>query len=424
MLLAMAICLLSSARESSSISDSYTWAPLSWTTVGDRLYSFCSEQDALTPAAAGQLAKTSLMIHGMEVGANLPPVWENSEMKVGLAAAQLRKLNPAQLQLYTVQIDYARSVYASGAWFNANPQCTLKDAEGQPVLNNASSAATARGHCDHKVAVPGKSYPFGACVVYGFDTECGATQWVKSITDACETYDLDGVFIDGFQGYSPSGFNRVLGKCSPQTQKAWLHGLNASLFALHRNFTTGKNAKKKKKIICNQTGGTYNCDVTTGECYCTASNDERWGGGSDGVTALQTYDASFPDKGVIVHVPHVMVNNAIYNSSLASFLLGAGSGDAYGIGFGYECDSGGWLKASEDPNLKKPLGAPLGPAVNSSNIWQRQFASGVKVYMNATPVISVGARLNTCIVWNDGTRTPRNDGCEQMARLEAAAAGG
>ena len=100
MLLAMAMCLLSSARESSSISDS--WAPLSWTTVGDRLYSFCSEQDALTPAAAGQLAKTSLMIHGMEVGANLPPVWENSEMKVGLAAAQLRKLNPAQLQLYTV----------------------------------------------------------------------------------------------------------------------------------------------------------------------------------------------------------------------------------------------------------------------------------------------------------------------------------
>lgn len=397
------------------------WAPLEWTTVGHRLYSFCSEQDALPPAAAAALAKTSIMIHGMEVGANIAPVWQNSEMKTGLAAKQLRKINPSQLQLYTVQIDYARSVYASGAWFNNHPECILKDADGQPVLNNASSAATARGHCDHNVTVPGKHYPFGACVVYGFDTECGASQWVKSITDACEQYDLDGVFIDGFQGYSPSGFGRVLGKCSTSTQEAWLAGLNASLWALHANFTTGRNAKRKKKIICNQTGGTFNCDKTTGECYCTASNDERWGGGSDGVLALQTYDAAYPSKGVIVHVPHVMVNNAIYNSSLASFLLGAGSNDAYGIGFGYECASGGWLKAEDDPNLNKPLGRPVGPAINSSNIWRRQFASGVKVFMNATPVISVGARVNTCIVWADGTRTPRNDGCAQMTRFEARA---
>ena len=55
-------------------------------------------------------AKSKLMIHGMEEGAALPPAWNNSEMKIGLAATQLRALNPSQLQLYTVQIDYARSV--------------------------------------------------------------------------------------------------------------------------------------------------------------------------------------------------------------------------------------------------------------------------------------------------------------------------
>ena len=105
--------------------------------------------------------------------------------------------------------------------------------------------------------------------------------------------------------------------------------------ALHANFTTGSNVKKKKKIICNQTGGTYNCDVSTGQCYCTASNDERWcvhhacmfeeavqcskdcmtsrvccscgcssrhvtslgrGGGDDGVLALQSYDTANPSK--------------------------------------------------------------------------------------------------------------------------------
>eukprot|EP01051_Picozoa_sp_SAG22_P015412 SAG22_NODE_2009_length_3150_cov_3.039331_2_plen_248_part_00 len=233
--------------------------------------------------------------------------------------------------------------------------------------------------------------------------------WVCLLAGRC--------FIDGFQGYSPIGYGRVLGKCSKQDEVAWLQGLNASLWALHRNFTTGKNSgRKKKKIICNQTGGTYNCEVATGECYCTASNDERWGGGSDGVLALQDYDAAHPEKGVIVHVPHNLVGNAIYNSTLASFLLGAGDNDAYGIGFGYECGTGGWLRW--DTNLDKPLGEPAAPAQNVSNIWTRSFKSGVKVYMNATPVVSVGARLATCITWADGSETARNDGCSQLRAHE------
>eukprot|EP01045_Picozoa_sp_COSAG04_P029224 COSAG04_NODE_4749_length_1912_cov_1.569774_2_plen_79_part_00 len=51
-----------------------------------------------------------------QVGAALAPVWRNSEMKTGLAAKQLRAVNPSQLQLYTVQIDYARSVCALPSW--------------------------------------------------------------------------------------------------------------------------------------------------------------------------------------------------------------------------------------------------------------------------------------------------------------------
>lgn len=265
--------------------------------------------------------------------------------------------------------------------------------------------------------MPGKSYPYGACFVYGFHTACGAEQWVRSITDACEQYSLDGVFIDGFQGWSPNGFGRVIGKCTQEVQTAWLAGLNSSLWALHRNFTTGKNAKKKKKIICNQFGGTFNCDVTTGECYCTASNDERWGGGPDGAMALTSYDTAHPRKGVVVHVPHNAVGGAIFNSSLASFLLGAGEGDAYGIGFGYECELGGWLKW--DRNLDQPLGAPTGPAVNSSGTLRRSFASGTKAFMN-TSAAARGARLATCIVWADGAQSDRNGGCGQLRALEAA----
>ena len=194
---------------------------------------------ALSDEAVTALSKSKLMIHGMEVGAMLDPVWQNSELKTSLAASQLRAVAPNQLQMYTVQVDYARSVYASGTWFNTHPQCTLMDSSGRPVLNNATKPDV--GHCDHKVDGPGH-YPFGACVVYGFNTECGSAQWTKSITDACEQYDLDGVFIDGFQGCDPFGPGggacpRLLGHCDAETSAAWLKGLKRSLLVWRRRLS-------------------------------------------------------------------------------------------------------------------------------------------------------------------------------------------
>eukprot|EP00040_Diaphanoeca_grandis_P001535 m.276018 g.276018 ORF g.276018 m.276018 type:complete len:417 (-) comp122007_c0_seq1:25-1275(-) len=391
--------------------------PFSWDTLGHRLYSFCSNQTgALSPMAVHALSKSEMMIHGMEVGALLPPIWQNSELKTSMAATQLRAVNPDQLQLYTVQIDYARTVYAMGEWVGAHPECLARDSHGNPLVLNSTTPSV--GHCDAKVNMSG--YPYGGCYIYGFDTECGAKHWVSAITDAIEMYNLDGVFIDGFQGCDPyeGSCNRVIGTCSKVTQQAWLSGLNASLWALHNNFTTGENAKKPKKIICNQTGGTYSCKKG-GKCFCSASNDERWGGGSDGVQALQTYDSANPENGVIVHVPHNVVGGDIFASTIASFLLGASDNDGYGIGFGYDCETGGWLKW--DRVLDLPLGAPLAAAqiTNSTELgllFRRNFTSGVQAYMNATKP-DVGARLATCVVWGDGTRTSRNNGCDQLSAV-------
>jgi len=36
------------------------------------------------------------------------------------------------------QIDFARSVYASGTWFDEHPECVLNATDGYPVMNNAS----------------------------------------------------------------------------------------------------------------------------------------------------------------------------------------------------------------------------------------------------------------------------------------------
>ena len=171
--------------------------PFEWRTAGSRLYSFCSNASgSLSPEAVTALSRSKLMIHGLEVGAALPPAWSNSEYKTSLAAAQLRAVAPNQLQLYTVQIDFARSVYASGSWFNHHTECVLNATDGYPVMNNASKPSRWPGnigHCDQNVSIPGRSYPYGGCYVYGFNTECGKKQWTKSITDACEEYNLDGV---------------------------------------------------------------------------------------------------------------------------------------------------------------------------------------------------------------------------------------
>lgn len=69
----------------------------------------------------------------------------------------------------------------------------------------------------------------------------------------------------------------------------------------------------------------------------------------------------------------------------------------YGIGFGYECELGGWLKYDKDPNLAKPLGKPNGPATNTSNIWRRSFASGVKVGRTPSAML-VAAVQHVCSV--------------------------
>lgn len=326
--------------------------------------------------------------------------------------------------------------------------------QGNPVLNNSTQPSV--GHCDANVSVPGKAYPFGACYTYGFDTECGRQAWVKFIVDTVEQQNLDGIFIDGFQGCDPSvpnGSCRVLSKCTAQVATAWMQGLNSSLWALAQAF-----AGKNKTVICNDTGQTYACDSEIG-CFCTASNDERFGGGISGAVSLMDYNKvrqsrnepshstrfflvivsshvhllpqENPRGGVIVHVPHIAPYNAgIFNRSFAAFLLGAYDGYGFGIGFQYDCQLGGWLDVDKFP-LAQKLGPPLGDAKIELASWpganctyttaarprqpqtlgclmRRSFQSGVSVFLGQylppdNPTRPTNGGL--CIWWSDGSVT-------------------
>ena len=74
--------------------------------------------------------------------------------------------------------------------------------------------------------------------MFGFDTQCGRDAWVKFAVDTITKGDLDGVFIDGFQGCHPSapGFAGscpgAVSTCSAAQAKAWLDGMAVALISL------------------------------------------------------------------------------------------------------------------------------------------------------------------------------------------------
>jgi len=337
------------------------------------------------------------------------PAYKQSEAKVIASAAQLLAANPQQKQYYTIQNDITRSIYASGDWFNAHPECMLKDANGSLVNST---------HANQKIPECTQGPNKDTCHWYGFQTQCGRDAWVKFAVDTVTQGNLDGVFIDGFQGCSPEGGCGMATKtCTAAQAKAWLSGLEAALWDLHDQL----KAKGNKTIICNDTGQMFACGGKK-PCYCDAANKERF---YPNVNDLkQVVAAANDDNGLghpfwgIIHVPHINEQRTNFNKSLAGFLAtagGAGTPFGFGVGFGYDCEEGGWLK--EYPELDKPLGRPAGPAKvaqqpDGSTIFTRKYTGGVSAFYNATVHPHNSA---SCVMWADGTHTDGHGGCAQAA---------
>lgn len=100
-----------------------------------------------------------------------------------------------------------------------------------------------------------------------------------------------------------------------------------------------------------------------------------------------------------VHVDFCSYGNAMYNRSLAAFLIGASDYDYYACteGWGF---AKGWDKWSAD--YDRPLGVPLGTANRSKEgVWYRAFASGTAVWLD-TKSQTAWSWGKSCIKWADG----------------------
>ena len=64
-------------------------------------------------------------------------------------ARQLLAANPKQQQLYTIQLDFTRTIYASGEWFVDHPECLLRDANDSLVSMTACARLFSLGCASH-----------------------------------------------------------------------------------------------------------------------------------------------------------------------------------------------------------------------------------------------------------------------------------
>ena len=88
----------------------------------------------------------------------------------------------------------------------------------------------------------------------------------------------------------------------------------------------------------------------------------------------------------------------IFNRTLAAFLIGAGHHSRFQCTPGY-VGNHEYRRSFEDyPELRQPLGEPIGQAKNDSGTWIRDFKAGVRVFLSAN-------WSKPCVKWSDGSIT-------------------
>jgi hypothetical protein len=107
------------------------------------------------------------------------------------------------------------------------------------------------------------------------------------------------------------------------------------------------------------------------------------------------YDKANPRGGVIVHVPHINAGTEKFEQAFAAFLLGAGDGHGFGLGFQYECARGGWLAVDKYP-LQQKLGPPLAPAKITAAAWD-PTGQNCTYLTAARPVSTLAPQIDSII---------------------------
>jgi hypothetical protein len=316
------------------------------------------------------LLKQAFIVLDSDQGINSSPLSHNAESKIIAAAnqikqyAKLQNLSSPDIYMYS-QIDYARTLYAAGEWFEKNPQFLLHNTDG-------TLAHEPQGH------------------IYDHTQKRVQVQWATTIANPVLKSDgaLDGVFIDGYRS-SVSGYG-FLGNVSNSTAFQWMIGaLNAS--SMLRDLLPVKD-------------------------YNIFNNPGQWASSSADAIMIELF---FPDDNGIQSLindvknnPIVQVHSAVnfapglnsthqlwaFEVTLAGFLAGMGEYTYFGGGVEWG-NVTNWMQKHVD--YSKHLGKPKAPAIRTDEgkgriVYTREFESGTTLWHQTSPLAS-------CIRWSDNT---------------------
>ena len=290
------------------------------------------------------------------------PNFDRGETKELAAAKAIKAIDPTKPVFFYFAVDYARTWYELGRYFDAHPSMEVHNADG------SLATVSSEGFVWH---------------VFDFAVPLAREAWVETLVNASKSALIDGVFIDGYR--SPSSWTKqLIPKASAEEQRAWLEGVNVTGQLLGRSMPSGST------LIINP-GSEYS--------YFPGYN----------AISVEFFDAKIDDMeqlhalaGTLLEV-HVYAgrDEGKFNTTLAAFLCSAGEGAFFGAGDSWDtCDS--WL--IHHTEYTKPLGKPQPPVItHNGTIWTRTFASGTVAVVDTS-----GGAARTCVRWADGYRTGKD----------------
>lgn len=222
--------------------------------------------------------------------------------------------------------------------------------------------------------------------IFDFAQPEARSAWVDRVASVVSTSDangvnlFDGVFIDGYRAAS-SWAQGLIPAATPAEQAAWLAG--ASLIG---------------PALAEALGNETIRFINPGQVFASfpgysANSIEFFGPDDADIRFLQSLIGAFPT--IEVHA-YIGANLALFNTTLAAYLVGVGEGAFFGAGSEWaQCDD--WLIPHSE--YSEALGAPDALGALSGTMWTRSFAGG------ATTVELDTAAKTSCIKWASGRRT-------------------
>ena len=304
---------------------------------------------------------------------DVQPVRAGGELKVIEAGQAVRAVNGNATLIFYYAIDYARTWYDLGRYFDEHEALEVHNADGWRANHTDSDG--------------------GAPNLWGiFDWSVAAARdaWVDRIASVVSTADVhgknlfDGVFIDGYRG-AGSWASGLIPNATQVEQVAWEAGaaqLGPALAAALGNETIRF--------------------INPGQLYAqwpgySANSIEFFAPTDSDIAFLQSIIGAFPT--IEVHA-YIGANVDLFNRTLAAYLIGVGEGAYFGAGASWaQCDD--WLIPHFE--YAESLGAPDGPGVQAGGVWSRSFAGGA-----TTVTLDTGGARAACAPETMGAWTIAN----------------